>query len=68
MQIIGGILFLYGAAAFVLQYMEKASPVTDWINNWGANVGMGIRIALLVVGLALFFLGRKSGKAASPAS
>jgi hypothetical protein len=65
MQIIGGILFLYGAAAFVMQYLEKGNPVVDWMGSWGANVGMGIRAAFVIIGIVLFILGRKSGKTAT---
>lgn len=65
MQIIGGVLFLYGAAAFVMQYLEKSHQVVDWMGNWGPNVGMGIRAAFVVIGIVLFILGRKPAKTAT---
>lgn len=68
MQAIGGLLVLLGAGSFLLKYLDREFTVLSWIDNWGANVGMGIRIALIVVGIVLLFLGRKSGKAESPAA
>jgi hypothetical protein len=68
MQAIGGLLVLLGAGSFLLKYLDREFTVLSWIDNWGANVGMGIRIALIVVGIVLFLLGRKSAKTESPAA
>jgi hypothetical protein len=68
MQGIAGLLVLLGAGSFVLKYMDMEFTVISWIDKWGVNVGNGIRIAMIVVGVILFFLGRKSGKSESSAA
>jgi hypothetical protein len=66
MQGIGGFLVLMGAGSFVLHYMDMEFRLLSWVDNWGVGVGNGIRIAMIVVGAALWLLGRKSAAAESP--
>ena len=66
MQGIGGFLVLMGAGSFVLHFMEMEFRLLSWVDNWGVGVGNGIRIAMIVVGAALWLLGRKSATAESP--
>ena len=60
MQSIGGLLVLLGAGSFVLHYMGREFTLLSWVDNWGVGVGNGIRIAMIVVGIAVWLLGRKS--------
>jgi hypothetical protein len=69
MQGLGGLLFFLGAGSFVLHYLKMEFILLSWVDNWGANVGIGIRIAMIVVGGILWLLGRQSAaKASSPSS
>lgn len=60
MQGIGGFLVLMGAGSFVLHYLGREFTLLSWVDNWGVGVGNGIRIAMIVVGVVLWLLGRKS--------
>ena len=59
MQGIGGLLVLLGAGSFVLHYFNMEFTLVSWVDNWGPGVGNGIRIAMIVVGAILWFLGRQ---------
>jgi hypothetical protein len=67
MKSIGGLMLLLGLGSFVLHFMNMEFKLLSWVDNWGADVGVGIRIALIVVGGILWFLGNKREKAV-PAS
>jgi hypothetical protein len=67
MQGIGGFLVLMGAGSFVLHFMEMEFRLLGWVDNWGVGVGNGIRVAMIVVGGILWFLGRTDAKEAPPA-
>jgi hypothetical protein len=67
MQGIGGFLVLMGAGSFVLHFMDMEFRLLGWVDNWGVGVGNGIRIAMIVVGGILWFLGRNDAKEAPPA-
>jgi hypothetical protein len=56
-----------GAGSFVLHFMEMEFRLLGWVDNWGVGVGNGIRIAMIVVGGILWFLGRNDAKEAPPA-
>lgn len=68
MQSFGGFLVLIGAGSFVLHYMNMEFIVLSWVDSWGAGVGNGIRIAMIVGGGILWLLGNKSAKEAPPAA
>jgi Na+-transporting NADH:ubiquinone oxidoreductase subunit NqrB len=59
MQGIGGLLVLLGAGSFLLPYLGLQFILVSWIDNWGTAVGNGIRIAMIVVGVILWFMGRQ---------
>lgn len=61
----GGLLVLLGAGSFVLNMMEREFTVISWIDNWGPTVGIAIRVGLIVVGGALWFMGNKKESAPS---
>ena len=68
MQGIGGFLVLMGAGSFVLHYMDMEFRLLGWVDNWGVGVGNGIRVAMIVVGGILWYLGKNSeAKEAPPA-
>ena len=67
MQGFGGLLFFLGVGSFVLHYINMELLLVSWVDNWGVGVGNGIRIAMIVVGVILWFLGRNDAKEAPPA-
>lgn len=60
MKSIGGLLFFLGVGSFVLNYLGREFVLIMWIDNWGPTIGIAIRIALIVVGGALWLMGRKA--------
>jgi hypothetical protein len=67
MKGIGGLLVLLGAGSFVLNMLDREFTVISWIDNWGPTVGMAIRVGMIVVGAALWFMGNKK-ETATPSS
>jgi hypothetical protein len=65
MKNIGGILAFFGAGSFVLNMMGREFALTMWIDTWGPTTGTAIRIGLIVVGAALWFVGMKQEAAAA---
>lgn len=68
MQSLGSLMVLLGVGSFVLRFIDMEFILLSWVDNWGTGVGNGIRIALIVVGAVLWFLGNKSKQDAPPAA
>ena len=67
MQGFGGLLVFLGAGSFVLKFINMEFILTSWVDNWGTGAGNGIRIAMIVVGGIVWFLGKQQAeKQASP--
>ena len=64
MKNFGGFLALLGIAAIVMNYLDRVPRLLMWIYNWGDNVAWCIKIGLVVVGGALYFLGPKEEEVA----
>lgn len=59
MKSLGGNLFFFGVGAIVLYFLQMEFIILAWIDMWGPTVGWAIRIALVVVGGALWLIGNK---------
>jgi len=59
MKNIGSFLALIGIAAIVMNYLDRVPRLLMWIYNWGDTVAWAIKIGLVVVGAALYFLAPK---------
>lgn len=57
MRNFGQLLLVLGVLAIGLDLVDRVPTVLMWIYNWGDAVAWGIKIGLIVVGAALFFLG-----------
>jgi len=68
MQSLGSFLVLMGAGSFVLHFLNMEFILLGWVDNWGPTAGNGIRIALIVVGGILWFMGKQQSAKAPPAS
>ena len=66
MQGFVGLLVLLGAGSFVLHFMNMEFSLLSWVDNWGVGVGNGIRVAMIVVGAILWWLGRQSAEKEAP--
>jgi hypothetical protein len=66
MKSFGSLLVILGLGTFVLNALGMEFKLLGWIDNWGATAGIAIRVGLVVVGAALWLLGRKR-EAAQPA-
>ncbi len=56
---IGSFLFLIGVFAIILDFLGRVPKILFWIYNWGDTMAWVIKIALVVLGVALFFMGNK---------
>ncbi|MCH9694521.1 MAG: hypothetical protein K0U72_08435 [Gammaproteobacteria bacterium] len=59
MKQIGGLLAFFGVGSFVLNMLGREFSLLMWIDSWGPTTGTIIRVALVVVGAALWFYGNK---------
>ena len=57
MASIGALLILLGAGSFVLNMLGREFVLIMWIDNWGPTVGIAIRVAMIVVGIIMLFMG-----------
>ena len=65
MKTLGIWLFVFGAGSFLLHQFGREFRLLAWVDNWGPDIGMAIRIGFIVVGAALWLLGRKQANAAA---
>ena len=58
----GILLVLFGAASAVLSFIDYELRLLFWIENWGTGVAWVIRVAFVLVGLALIMMARSRAK------
>ena len=56
---IGEIFFLFGAGSSLLSFLNMEFFFLMWIDNWGTDVGWGIRIGLTIIGAALWIISKR---------
>ncbi|MBY0486602.1 MAG: hypothetical protein K2P85_05365 [Flavobacteriaceae bacterium] len=59
MKKIGSFMAVIGILAVVMNYLDRVPTLLMWIYNWGDTVAWAIKIGLIVVGGALYFLSPK---------
>ncbi|MDM1299032.1 hypothetical protein HXZ94_11060 [Empedobacter falsenii] len=59
MKTIGTYMAIFGLLAIVLNFFNAVPRLLAWIYNWGDGVAWGIKIAFVIVGAILYFMGRK---------
>lgn len=57
MSKLGGYIAIFGIASIILYFFNYELRILGWINTWGETTAWIIRIGLIVLGAALFFLG-----------
>jgi hypothetical protein len=55
-SVFGAVAALFGFASMILSFFNYNFKVLNWIDNWGENMGWAIRIELIVIGLAVYFV------------
>ena len=58
MKKIGGYMVFFGLFAIVLNFLGRVPTILMWIYEWGETPAWAIKIGLIVVGAALFFMGK----------
>lgn len=59
MKTIGTYMAIFGLLAIILNFFNAVPRLLAWIYNWGEGVAWGIKIAFVIVGAILYFMGRK---------
>lgn len=59
MKTIGTYMAIFGLLAIFLNFSNAVPRLLTWIYNWGEGVAWGIKIAFVIVGAILYFMGRK---------
>jgi hypothetical protein len=60
MKQIGSLIGLFGIAAIIFGFMDRVPSLLQWIYKWGDGIAWAIKIGMVVVGGALYFMGRKN--------
>ena len=60
LQKIGSFIFIIGLLAIVMNFFNYVPKLLMWIYNWGDGPAWAIKIGLVVVGAALWFLGSRN--------
>ena len=56
-------MIIMGIGSFVLNMLEREFILLMWVDNWGTTVGTVIRVAMILLGGVLVFVGSASGDA-----
>ena len=56
MRQIGLYLAIFGVLSIVMNFIGYNFKILMWIDNWGITTGWIIRVAMVAIGLAIFFL------------
>jgi hypothetical protein len=59
MSKVGGYLLFFGVGSIVLGFLNMQFILLSWVDMWGPEIGWAIKIAFIVVGAVLWFLGKK---------
>lgn len=60
MKKIGSYMAIFGLFAIVMGFLNRVPSLLIWIYNWGETTAWIIKVALVIVGGVLFFLGGSS--------
>lgn len=52
----GGAAALFGLVSIVLSFFDYNLRILMWIDSWGETMAWVIRIGLIIVGLAVYFV------------
>ncbi len=66
MRKIGSYMVFFGLFAIVLNFFDRVPSILMWIYSWGDTTAWVIKLALVVVGAILFFVGGKPEELETP--
>lgn len=66
MRQLGFLLVFLGGFAIVLDFLGRVPSLLFWIYNWGDTAAWGIKIALIILGLALIVMAPSQAAADAP--
>lgn len=66
MRKIGSYMVFFGLFAIVLNFIDRVPTILGWIYEWGDGVAWTIKIGLIVVGAALYFMGGSKEEEEAP--
>lgn len=58
MKTIGTYMAIFGILAIILNFFNAVPRLLAWIYNCGEGVAWGIKIAFVIVGAILYFIGK----------
>ena len=58
MKTIGTYMAIFGILAIILNFFNAVPRLLAWIYNWGEGEAWGIKIAFVIVGAILYFIGK----------
>lgn len=59
MKKLGGYIAFFGLLAIVLNFFDRVPTILQWIYEWGDTTAWAIKIGLVIIGGALYFMGGK---------
>ena len=59
----GGIAALFGVASIILSFFDFNLVLLMWVDFWGETIAWVIRVGLIVIGLAVYFMMKENDKA-----
>ena len=62
MKSIGTLLFIFGAAAIILGFMDRVPTLMQWIYNFGECGAWAIKVGFVVIGAGLYLFAVKQQK------
>ena len=65
MKKLGEYMLFFGVGSIILNFFNMQFILLSWIDTWGTSVGWAIRIGLVIVGGAIWFLERKKQTASA---
>ena len=62
MKSIGTLLFIFGAAAIILGFMDRVPTLMQWVYNFGEGGAWAIKVGFVVIGAGLYLFAVKQQK------
>lgn len=65
MRTLGGYLLFFGIGSIIINLLGREFIILMWIDNWGTEVGWGIRVGMIVLGLLFLLIGAREESVAT---
>ena len=66
MRTLGSLLVFLGAGSFVMHMLHMEFMLVSWVDKWGVGTGNAIRVAMIVFGAILWFIGKQTAPRTPP--